>query len=186
MPTNIWNVSRPSPRGARALPTRDPFARARFLESIAQIDAASWNALAGAASPSCATNSCWRWSSPAAPCRAPAGPAASDDRGRQGRSRRRHALVSASPFARRVRVRFLLGQCLHAARPATTTPSCCPPCPSRRCAAASAARAPRARRQAMADALIQAAVDYTREEGNLVLARAVSPGGHGGLPSVPG
>ena len=47
---------------------------ARFLDSIAQIDARSWNALAGSrATLPASTNFSWRWRNPAASRRAPAG-----------------------------------------------------------------------------------------------------------------
>ena len=101
--------------------------RARFLESIADVDAAEWNALSRirrrraaprAHSRSCATNSCSRSRNPAAPRRVPAGrPSISVLEDRRGRAHGRAAAVPQGAFPRRVRVRLLLGQRLRPARP---------------------------------------------------------------------
>ncbi len=125
------NRSRDPRRTARC--PRVTFRPARFLESIAQIDARRWNALAGAAQPflrhefllALEESGC------AAPRNgwAPEHLVVEDSRGQRWR---RAAAVPQSALARRIRLRFLLGQAPMRSRVCATTRSCCRRCRSRR------------------------------------------------------
>ena len=90
--------------------------RPRFLTRIADIDAASWNALAGSAQPFARHEFLLAMEESGCAAREPAGLRHLAARGRAGPAIGRDAAVSEVAFPGRVRVRFLLGERLRPAR----------------------------------------------------------------------